>query len=503
MANLIGNREPTFLTIPEGDTARGDQAVEFARFIGMSLFPWQEDMLRDMCRTKDDGKFAARECVVSIPRQNGKGEVLVARELAGVYLFGEKTILHTAHFLDTARDAMRRTWEVMENCPELMEWFPGKKPMFSRTNGKEEIRFPNGTFIYYRTRTRKVARGLSVDLTILDECYDLPTEIYNAIASVSTARQNAQTIFISSPVDRYEHLNGDVFSAKRWAAKDGAEGMYYAEWCAHDDDDPYSLEAFKHSNPSLTEDGPGAQLGDIKQKATAAKASESLRAGFLVETLGVGNWVPRDGEEEDTNLFNEEKISRMVTNEQKKIKNAAVCIEVSPDRAKASVAVAGLTDDGGYHSAISFTGPFNLQRTAQTLWQVIKAVDPQHVVIDPKTPGAVLIAPLKNRGIDVHELKMREFVQASDFFLQLEAEDRVSISDSDVVRTALDSIQLRDNNSGALERYSGEVTTVTAAAIAMWASESLTEQSSGFNNMPTNKVVQRIVKNEKRKAFGG
>ena len=117
---LLGVQTPRLSSIPDGDVARGDAAVAFARFCGLTLYPWQEDMLRDMCRTDDAGLWSAREVVAVIARQNGKGEVLVARELAGVYLFGEKSIFHSAHFMDTAIDAQKRLWEVIASVDELM-----------------------------------------------------------------------------------------------------------------------------------------------------------------------------------------------------------------------------------------------------------------------------------------------------------------------------------------------------------------------------------------------
>ncbi|MDK7090376.1 terminase family protein, partial [Escherichia coli] len=84
-------------------------------------------------------------------------------------------------------------------------------------NGKESIVFPNGAIVYFRTRTKKTGRGLSVDFLVLDECFDLPHETYAALSKLTRARERAQTLFISSPVNRFEHLHGAVMSAKRWA----------------------------------------------------------------------------------------------------------------------------------------------------------------------------------------------------------------------------------------------------------------------------------------------
>lgn len=246
---LLGVQEPRLSSIPDGDASRGDAAVAFARFCGLTLYPWQEDLLRDMCRTDEAGNWAAREVVTVVARQNGKGEVLVARELAGVYLFGEKTIFHSAHFMDTAIDAQKRLWEVIEGCDELLTWFeyadqsPDGRvydgaPRKTTGNGKESITFPNGAQILFRTRTKKSGRGLSVELLILDECFDLPNETFAALGKLVRAKERAQTVFISSPVNRLEHMHGAVFSAKRWAGIDGVKRILFKEWSPAPDDRP-------------------------------------------------------------------------------------------------------------------------------------------------------------------------------------------------------------------------------------------------------------------------
>jgi ABC-type Na+ transport system ATPase subunit NatA len=53
------------------------------------------------------------------PRQNGKSQLIVARALAGVLLFGEKTIIISAHETDTAREIWRRMIDVIEDNPTL------------------------------------------------------------------------------------------------------------------------------------------------------------------------------------------------------------------------------------------------------------------------------------------------------------------------------------------------------------------------------------------------
>lgn len=255
---LIGRQVPRLEVVPDGDATIADKAVEFCRAVGMTLYPWQEHFLRDMLLTGEDGTWASREVVSSVPRQNGKGEILVARELVGIYLLDEQRIMHSAHFLDTAIDAGERLFDLISMNPDLMGWWADQfsgEPKLIKSNGKDAIHFPNGAKIYFRTRTKKTGRGLSFDLVVFDECFDLPNEVYAAMDNTTKARPNAQKIFISSPVNRYEHSHGVVFSAKRWAAMDDAPGVMLKEWSPEEGADPFSREAWEQANPSLVEGG--------------------------------------------------------------------------------------------------------------------------------------------------------------------------------------------------------------------------------------------------------
>ena len=45
---------------------------------------------------------------MNIPRQNGKGEVLIARELFGLFELGERKVIHTAHEFKTSAEHFHR-----------------------------------------------------------------------------------------------------------------------------------------------------------------------------------------------------------------------------------------------------------------------------------------------------------------------------------------------------------------------------------------------------------
>ncbi|PRQ10623.1 hypothetical protein C1Y63_10540 [Corynebacterium sp. 13CS0277] len=474
---LIGSQQPRLSHIPDGDTTWGDKAVKFCRdVVGMTLLPWQENLLRDMCRMGPDEKWAARESVVVVPRQNGKGEVILARTLAGVYLFGEKTIFHTAHLMDTAIDACHRTWEFIEASDDLLWAFTdgdaSLQPRLRQGNGKECIEFPAlGAKIWYRTRTPKTARGLSVDLLIYDECFNLPRETFAAMDKTTRAKQRAQKMFISSPVNRFEHAHGAVFSAKRWAAMDGAPGTLFAEWSAAPDADPLDPATWAQANPSL---GPVAQLEDIRGDAHSASTSADLMGTFMVETLGVGDWYPRDGEaQEDFTPILPYKAWEDAHDPQPRWQGTDIvaAFDTDPDGKDAAVVVAYPTAKG-VHLALQPGTEFDRESIVAGVVKLVDEYDPLAVVVESRGPAATTIQMMQREGLEPAQVSARDVTRACELFLSLFHEGRITHDGNPRWADALARARFRSMSSGrAIERYTKDACVFVAATFAAWGLE--------------------------------
>ncbi|WP_151530539.1 MULTISPECIES: hypothetical protein [Corynebacterium] len=481
MSELIGCRAPRLSSIPDGDTSRGDKAVAFARWAGMTLFPWQEDVLRAMCATDDEGLWAASESVIVVPRQNGKGEILVARELAGIYLFGESEILHTAHFLDTAVDARDRLWEVIEGNEDLFYWWeddpdhPGV-PTLVRTNGKEGIIFPNDAKARFRTRTDKTGRGLSIDLLVLDECFNLPTQVYAAMSKTTRAKQNAHTVFISSPVNREEHYHGGTFSAKRWGGIDGVPGTLFMEWSADPEQvDVYSDAALIQANPSLTRSGPGAQYRDARKDAESARVSEELRDAYLVETLGIGNWVPRDGDDSDfqpiidvdqwTGLADSEPV---VT----RLRESALGVDVNVSGDVCATVAAVKTRDG-VHLSLADRVEFDRDGLVADIGTAVELNDPLAVAIDVRGPASTIERGIRDLGVEPMIMQARDVAKAYMLMQQLVQEGGLSHDGDPRWLDALSVVEEREigEYGRAVKRVRGAGSPIVAATFAILALE--------------------------------
>src|SRR3979490_2286742 len=103
-----GNQTPTIRSVPPYSSSAGREAVELAAHAGLVLDPWQKLVLEDGLGEGRNGQWAAFEVAMVLSRQNGKNAVFEARELAGLFLFNEQLIIHTAHEFKAAQEAFRR-----------------------------------------------------------------------------------------------------------------------------------------------------------------------------------------------------------------------------------------------------------------------------------------------------------------------------------------------------------------------------------------------------------
>ncbi|AEK09394.1 terminase [Mycobacterium phage LittleE] len=103
----MGVQEPRIWLSPEAKSSAGQEAIDLAAACGLILDPWQELCLHEALKESEElvqlesgawvKKWAASSFGLVVSRQNGKGSILEALELAGLILFGERLIIHSAH----------------------------------------------------------------------------------------------------------------------------------------------------------------------------------------------------------------------------------------------------------------------------------------------------------------------------------------------------------------------------------------------------------------------
>ncbi len=245
-----GAQQPRVRSLPPGAEllpSAGDDAVDLAAMAGLHLYPWQQLVLRDALRELGV-KWAAFEVGLIVPRQNGKGSILEALELAALFLADPDAppplILHSAHEFKTSAEHFRRVRDLVEGSDML-----SKQVRIIRTAaGAESIELHTGARLRFVTRTGGSGRGFSADLVVIDEAYNLTAEQMAAVLPTLSARPNPQVWYTSSAgMDSSEQL----LRLRERGLRGGDPTLAFFEWSARDGADLDDREAWAEANPSL------------------------------------------------------------------------------------------------------------------------------------------------------------------------------------------------------------------------------------------------------------
>ena len=395
--------------VPAYDSSAGAEAIELAELAGVHLFPWQQQVLVDGLGVRD-GRWASFENAVNCPRQNGKNEIGLARELAGLFLFNEQLIIHSAHEFTTATEHQRRLEEVIQDTPELHKRV--KQRGYRHSHGEESIELRSGQRIRFRTRTKGGGRGHTGDVVVFDEAMILAFAMVGALLPTLSARSilgDPQVWYFFTAVDQLIHQDGLVATRLRERALAGDdESLSYAEWSVDAKDPGAVTEAMARDRKLWAAANPS--LGELIAAEHVAKEQRSMPPRtFAVERLGVGDWP-------DTTLIAARKIDAKLWAALADTKSTiagrpAFAFDVTPDRSYAAIGAAGRRSDGDAHLEV-----IDHQRGTRWIPQRLKQLqarhDPVSIVCDGAGPAGSLVSELEAAGLTIDVVKTSEHAQA-------------------------------------------------------------------------------------------
>lgn len=262
----VGSQRPRVELAPLWTTSAGDDACDLADVAGLHLDDWQRHVLRASLGETRDGRWAAFEVGLVVPRQNGKGSILEARELAGLFLFGEPLIIHSAHLFSTTNEHRLRLERLIRKCPDLAERVKGYQGdpegrMGGIKTGNNDMSITTvdsrghqlGRIQFMARAGGKSGRGFTGDLVVLDEAFSLPDSVIAAMMPTMAARSMS-----GSPQIWYTSSAGMADSEvlnrirRRGLAQDHDDNrLAYFEWSADESDDPDDPDTWAKANPAL------------------------------------------------------------------------------------------------------------------------------------------------------------------------------------------------------------------------------------------------------------
>lgn len=408
---------PRICVVPDGDEhPLWPKALELLERLGVELDPWQLDVLHASMIVRD-GRWAAFTVAVCCPRQNGKNEILQARELIGALLLGEPLIIHSAHLADTCMEAFMRLDDLIDSS----HWLLDQVEYVRRTNGRELVKFHNGARIRFRTRTRGGGRGFSGSPVIFDEPMFFPVISQNAILPVMSAQPDPQAWYTGSAVDQREHQDGIVFARVRERALAGDdERLAYFEWSLDAEtpdgvrpDLAGDLLSWAATNPAL-----GIR---ITPEYIKAEREELTPRGFAVERLGVGDWPDTTGATES--MVDLEAWAEAGDEDLAPVGDRVLIYDVSPERRSSIVSVSVCGEDELLVDVLE-----DRDGTAwvpAALFDLHSEGDVVEIACDGKGPAAALAQLVEDEGLTVRRFDSEEHADACGLFVDLVREGKV------------------------------------------------------------------------------
>jgi hypothetical protein len=327
---VVGAQQPRVHSVPFAVSTAGDEAIELAARAGLDLYPWQQLVLRDALGETTQGRWAAFEVALIVPRQQGKGSVLEALELAALFLADPDAppplILHSAHEFKTSAEHFRRVRDLVEGTPAF-----AKQVRIVRTAaGAEAIELHSGARLRFVTRSGGSGRGFSADLVIIDEAYNLTAESMAAVLPTMAARPNPQIWYTSSAgmvaSEQLAHI-------RERGLRGGDPSLAYFEWSAADGSDLDDREAWAQANPSLGYRVPESFI--VTERAALPDEQ------FGRERLGL--WADRN---RDRSAIDPARWADLVDQKAERGASPAFAVATAPDRSWAAIAAAWKRPDG-------------------------------------------------------------------------------------------------------------------------------------------------------------
>lgn len=465
--------EPRVRLVPDGDDAKGLEAIEVAESLKLDLDDHQRMVLLDGCRTKPDGKWSAFEVGVCEPRQNGKGVILEIREIAGLFAWSEPLVVHSAHQFDTSSEHFFRILNLIEESD-----LERQIKRIARGHGEEGIILKNGCRMRFRTRTKGGGRGFSCDLLVLDESMILAEAAHGALLPTMRARPNPQVWYAGSAVDQEVHEHGVVFARLRERGIEGKDrSMAYFEWSLPFEN-PGELTREDAADPANWARANPALGIRIWPEHVAMELETMNDRTFAVEILGVGDWPRTDG----TRLSPIKPDEWDALLDETSVLEDPICLayDVSPER-RTSIAAAGRRDDGLWHVEVISQWP-GTKWLVPRLAELVELHEPLEVVCDGYGPAASVAKQVIDAGIEVRMLNSNEHAQAcgqlADSVIQQTLRHLGSQSISNALRGAA-TRPLGDAWAWSRKSSSVDISPLVAVTLALSSAQAQPEDDGG------------------------
>ena len=449
MKSKLGNQIPTSSYILPYKKTYGKDAIDLYNSTGRTAQKWQEDIIKNILAYNQDDLFIHTKYGYSVPRRNGKNEIVSIREMWG--LKNGERILHTAHRTSTSHVAWERLLELLEKA--------GMEVTSSyRASGKECIEVSDGGRIEFRTRTSKSGLGEGFDLLIIDEAQEYQDDQESALKYVVSDALNPQTIFCGTPPT--PSSSGTVFMKFRDTVLQGkGVNSGWCEWGVDKEQNPNDKEYWYLTNPSL---------GSILTERKIQDEIGNDNLDFNLQRLGY--WVKYSLKSEISKI---DWLNLEIRKKPKFTGKLFVGIKYGQDGTNVAMSVAVKTDDNKVF--VETIGCESIRDGDAWIIDFLKNADVEKVVVDGASKQKILSAEMKENKLKLPILPtVKEVIMANSMFEQSLYSDSIRHNNQQSLTDVVTNCEKRAIGSNGGFGYKSlrpehEIAIMDSVILAHWA----------------------------------
>jgi len=417
--------------------------------LGWPLFEWQR-LVADVSLEHDAGQYQYRTCVASVGRQNGKSTLMAARICFELLRPG-----HQVAFTAQDRGMARHIFEWIVEA--VMASSLGRRVAgVAMANGREVLTMTNGSTLKIITPSRKGARGLTLDLVVIDEAAQINMETLGAVQPTLATRPNGQLFLVSNAGDADSVLLRHYRALGHEAGDSTDTRLAWLEWAPTADRfDPADPVVWAQAIPTLAEAG-GVTLAAVAEAAATVDSDV-----FAREWLN--SWVAAEA----TSVITAAEWEALERPDMVIGQGVVLGLDVAPDRTSATIGAAGRSG--------AWTPVEIVDARPYVGWVLDRLVDlwgkwRAPVVIDGGSPAGSLIIELEQAGVEVIAIGARDYSKACGSFYDACADGLVThLGDRMLANAVRAATRRKLGDSWAWNRRSTvDITPLVAVTLARW-----------------------------------
>lgn len=461
----LGRQTPTSSVVLPYTQSFGGDAIEIYNRSGRTALEWQERMIENIMAYNAENLWVHMKFGWSVPRRNGKSEILIIRAIYGVS-HGER-VLYTAHRTTTSHNA----WEKIIGRLSKAGFVEGEDFKTTKQFGLERIQWlkDGEGIINFRTRSSKGGLGEGYDLLVIDEAQEYTSDQESALKYVVTDSKNPQTLMCGTPPTVVS--SGTVFLEYRKATFTGKnQDSGWAEWSVPKLTDAHDPELWYETNPSL---------GSVLSERTIRSELGDDQVDDNIQRLGL--WLKYN---QKSAISLEEWKSCQLESAPEIKANAMLYygVKYSKNSGNVSLAVAvKTTDDKVFVEAVDCR---SIRDGNLWLIEYLRGKKAAKAAVDGAGNQTVLSEDMKNSGVKCKPVlpKVAEVINANALFEKQLFDGKICHKGQPALTQAVSNCEHRAIGNGGGFGYTSilegaDVSLVEATALAHWLCANAKEKS--------------------------